>query len=122
MGFFSNKCSKSGVSIPAGNTGLPDEASTVVVLRPNGNKYEGLYDGYGRILGEYGQELLDVSDDMISNTLKWVRKDYYRGETYQELSLAENCDHQGYFYDEHEINEIVNSLRHNARDFIEGAN
>lgn len=112
MGFFSNKCSKSKISIPAGFTGLPEEASTVVVVMPNGNTYEGIYDGYGRV------ENLDVADLMLENKLKWVRKDHYKGESYNELDVADNCEFQGYFYDQQDMDDIINSLRHNSTHFI----
>lgn len=116
MGFFSSKCSKSKISIPAGNTGSPPEASTVVVVKPDNTTHIGIYDGYGRVEGEGGT--LDVCDMMMDNTLKWVRKDHYKGETYAQLQPAEHCEFQGYFYDQEEIDLIEMSLRHNSKDFI----
>lgn len=115
MGFFSSKCSKTRISIPAGNTGLPKEASTVVVVTPKAT-FEGLYDGYGRVITDTQE--IDVSEMMMDNRLKWVRKDHFKGETYDQLKPAEHCEFQGYFYDEQDIKHIEMSLRHNSKDFI----
>jgi hypothetical protein len=113
MGFFSSKCSKSKISIPAERAaGLPEAASTVVVVSPKNKIIEGVYDGYGNVDG------IDISDLMNDGSLRWVRKDLYKGETYAQLSPAEHCESQGYFYDEEELTLIEASLRHNARDFI----
>lgn len=52
MGFFSYKCAKSNVSIPAfPHASLPLEASKVVMVTPKNRKIMGVYDGYGRIDG-----------------------------------------------------------------------
>ena len=50
MGFFSFKCAKSKFSIPAyPHAGLPIEASRVVMVTPQNERVEGIYDGYGHI-------------------------------------------------------------------------
>ena len=50
MGFFSYKCAKSKISIPACPYALyPVVLSDVVLVLPDNTKIEGIYDGYGRI-------------------------------------------------------------------------
>lgn len=50
MGFFSFKCSKSNLSIPAyPDAGLPVAASHVVLVTPQNERIEGIYNGYGRV-------------------------------------------------------------------------
>jgi hypothetical protein len=52
MGFFSFKCAKSNISIPAfPYARMPDKASRVVMVTPNNDRIEGMYDGYGNIGG-----------------------------------------------------------------------
>lgn len=52
MGFFSFKCSKSNVSIPAYPAArLPIEASQVVLVLPDNTRVQGVYNGYGCVNG-----------------------------------------------------------------------
>jgi hypothetical protein len=171
MGFFSFKCSKSNISIPAyPDAGLPVGVSTVVMVTPKNRKIEGVYDGYGRIDGHdvYGElaqdlygkndrdlifgktvfllmdgtifaevqkgmfntpitetEIVAVADSDIKNLvignslndltekgievrslydaaakmIKIVRKDFYEGEDYNDLSPSKDDPDQGFFYD-----------------------
>jgi hypothetical protein len=59
MGFFSFKCAKSKLSIPAfPYAKLPEQASHVVLVLPDNKKVKGIYDGYGKIDG------IDLYDEM----------------------------------------------------------
>lgn len=117
MGFFSFKCSKSDLSIPAyPYAGLPITASKVILITPKNELIEGIYDGYGKIdgidiyaklslhiLGTENRNLIFKNDSTFytaQNLVKIVRADHYNGESFKELKTSESCPDQGYFYDD----------------------
>lgn len=79
MGFFSYKCAKSDISIPAyPDANLPIEASKVVLITPKNRKIFGVYDGYGNIDGNdlYAEIALDLygkkDRDLIFNDTQFI--------------------------------------------------
>ena len=50
MGFFSKTCAKTHLPIVSHYKDIP-RLSEVVALLPNGKKFTGSYDGYGRVAG-----------------------------------------------------------------------
>lgn len=81
MGFFSFKCSKSNVSIPAyPYAELPQKASLVVMVTPEDEVIEGVYDGYGKIGGVdvydkiagsmFGEEDRELIFDSVKTVMK----------------------------------------------------
>ena len=187
MGFFSFKCSKSKLSIPAfPHAGVEKSLSEVVMVLPDNSIIEGTYDGYGNIchyekgtrevydevanimFGEYDRDLVfstekrlkdkngtlvlklnkfnyaepleekniiyaknsvdlhnvlgksmnELKDDYEFETnfelaqqyIKIVRKDFYNGETFEQLEPSEDCEHQGFFYDEYDLDKIEGAI------------
>jgi len=112
MGFFSWCDAKTGISIPAyPYADLPEAASHVVVLLPNGIKIQGVYDGYGCVGSSSLVESFEEQNrDSWWGKLKMVRADHYNGETYNQLKKSKNCPHQGYFYPQEEKMKIIASL------------
>lgn len=79
MGFFSWKCAKSEISIPAyPYAGFPLPASEVVLILPDNSKIEGILDGYSQISGVdvlskistfmFGEE----DRDLVFNNKKYI--------------------------------------------------
>jgi len=87
MGFFSFKCAKSNLSIPAYPAAkLPRAWSEVVMVLPDNKFIEGVYDGYGNIDGkdiyaEIANVMFGKRDrDLIFNDTKIIKKfDEYVG-------------------------------------------
>lgn len=79
MGFSSFKCSKSKLSIPSyPYAELPIEASNVVMILPDDNQIQGIYDGYGRIGVINIYELLE---QFLPESLQGNGKEiYFNGE------------------------------------------
>ncbi|MFW6029074.1 MAG: hypothetical protein ACOCRO_02340 [Halanaerobiales bacterium] len=120
MGFFSYKCSVSEESIPAyGFFEIADKYSEVVLVTPNNRKIFGYYDGYGRVVNKEGE--FDIFEEVVRDLypetpeddlrnkyfdgnhdkyIKIVRQDHYDGEDFVQLATSEDCEHQGYFYDD----------------------
>jgi len=101
MGFFSWQCAKSNKPVMAevAVKGSPWQfASEVVVLFKNGDRITGTYDGYGRV---DGFEMVDYPED------RWrmVIKDFYDGETFDQLSQNKYDRGQGFFYSDEELTE-----------------
>jgi hypothetical protein len=94
MGFFSKTCAKTNLPVVAQCKDLPF-LNEIVVLYPNGKKLEGSYDGYGRV---NGIDLLpDGYVEKKWDSLKFVLKGKYEGETYKELGKSGDELAQGYF-------------------------
>ena len=77
--------------------GTPGEfASEVIVLFNNGDRITGTYDGYGRI---DGFEIVDHPED------RWrmVIKDFYNGETFDQLPQNKYDQGQGFFYSDEDL-------------------
>lgn len=101
MGFFSWRCAKSDKPVMAevAVQGTPFAfASDVIVLFKNGDRISGTYDGYGRV---NGFELVDHSEE------RWrmVIKDYYNGETFEDLPKNKYDHGQGFFYDDADLEQ-----------------
>lgn len=102
MGFFSWQCAKSNKPVMAepAVVGSPWQFSCdVVVLFKNGDRISGTYDGYGRV---DNFELVDHPEE------RWrmVIKDYYSGETFDQLAQNKYDQGQGYFYSDEELEEF----------------
>ena len=127
MGLFSFKCAKTGVSIPVPDAGIDVNFSEVVLITPNNSKFEGEYDGYGRVDGfdifvEVIRDLHfdknECEDNLRSKffenfkenekLIKIVRKDVYEGENYEDLDYSPNCEYQGFFYPQWYIDRKFN--------------
>lgn len=106
MGFFSWRCAKSDKPVMA-NIAVRNTpwhfASSVIVLFKNGQRAQGIYDGYGRI-GEV--KLLDYSEEVW----RMVIERYYNGETFDELSKNKFDQGQGYFYSDEELEQEFDDL------------
>ena len=101
MGFFSWQCAKSNKPVMAevAVRNTPWQfASDVIVLFKDGDRISGTYDGYGRV---NGFELLDYSEE------RWrmVIKDFYNGETFDQLAQNKYDRGQGFFYSDEELEE-----------------
>ena len=71
-------------------------ASEVIVLFKNGDRISGTYDGYGRV---DGFEIVDLPED------RWrmVIKDFYNGETFDQLPQNKYDQGQGFFYSDKDL-------------------
>ncbi len=104
MGFFSKTCAKTHLPVVAQCKDLP-RLNEVVVLYPRGKKVEGSYDGYGRVNGE---DLFPEGIDMKKwNSLKFVLKEKYAGESYAELGKSGDELAQGYFMSDRFLNHCL---------------
>jgi hypothetical protein len=94
MGFFSKTCAKTHLPVVAQCKDLP-RLNEIVVLLPNGKKLEGSYDGYGRVGG------VDLMPDGYVekewDAIKFVLKEKYNNESYEELGMSGDELAQGYF-------------------------
>ena len=96
MGYFSKCCAKTNLPVVVNSLGIP-HLNFVVALMPDGRKFEGSYDGYGRV---GGQNVLEYDDgNFVWPKVKFVLRDYYNGETYKELGKSNDEKAQGYFMD-----------------------
>ncbi len=97
MGFFSFTCAKTGLPVMAGEAcRLPSELGmcNVVAVYSNGERFEGVYDGYGRVDGE------QVYDEIGRGTLKLVLKQFYNpAVAFDALGKCRGDPGQGYFHD-----------------------
>lgn len=100
MGFFSKVCAKTNLPVIHHGYGNDwhrnyPEFFDVVGLYPDGKKLEGVYDGYGRIGGQ------DVCPDGYKHDLwesvKFVLKKHYDGESYADLGKSHDEMAQGHF-------------------------
>jgi hypothetical protein len=106
MGFFSWQCAKSNKPVmaqPAVVNGPWQFASQVIVLFNDGNRVNGTYDGYGRVLSNIGEvELVDIPDKYW----RMVIEKYYNGETFDQWGQNKHDPGQGFFYSDEELEEI----------------
>jgi len=104
MGFFSYTCAKTNLPVLASEA-WPEKYSRVVVLDGEGNKFSGSYDGYGNVITRDGSEIeLDpYGDSILSGKTKLVLKEFYNGETFEDLGRSNSDPGQGYFHDEDKI-------------------
>jgi len=99
MGFFSWDCMGCGHSIKAPyNLAAKNKwQNDVVVIKPEGDKFEGKYDGYGRIDDE------DVfPNSTVADTCAWWHERCWDDAMPADQAFSEPSPHahdQGYFYD-----------------------
>ena len=94
MGFFSWSCLKCGRSAVAARNG-PEWSSDIVVLTPNGNKWCGIYDGYGNV---GGVDLLEIAYDggfSLYHTKCWEKE----GKP-DFTKQSPDASDQGYFFND----------------------
>jgi hypothetical protein len=89
MGFFSKTCAKTHLPVVAEPVGIT-KLNRVVALLPDGRKFTGSYDGYGRVDGH--DEVAEAWDKV-----KFVLEAYYEGETYDDLGNSGPELAQGFF-------------------------
>ena len=77
-------------------------ASKVVVLFKNGNRVDGIYDGYGRVYGDVLFELTECPE----SEWRMIIKDYYDGEEFERLPQNRNDPGQGFFYGDEDLEKI----------------
>ena len=99
MGFFSWRCAKSDKPVMAevAVRSTPWQfASEVIVLFKEGDRIIGTYDGYGRV---DNFELIDYPEE------RWrmIIKDYYNGETFEQLPKNKFDQGQGFFYNDEDL-------------------
>jgi len=102
MGFFSWQCAKTRKPVMADVAVRPGPwqfSSRVVVVFKNGDRITGDYDGYGRV------GPLDLQD-YDQNAWRMVIKDYYNGETFEQLERNCSDPGQGYFYNDADLVRI----------------
>lgn len=113
MGFFSWKCAVSGESIANVHSGQPKYKSKCYLVTPEATYYESAYEGYGDFGGYNVYALIGDGDrdkgiyDYLEKNdpkfrIKVVLERYYNNQSYDELEESEDCEYQGYFYDEYE--------------------
>ena len=96
MGYFSKTCAKTHLPVVVQALGIP-HLNNVVALMPDGRKFEGSYDGYGRV---GGQNVMEYDDGKFMwPKVKFVLRNYYDGETYEQLGNSGDEKAQGYFMD-----------------------
>ena len=102
MGFYSYTCAKTNLPIMA-STSWGDEYSKVVVLGASGSKFNGTYDGYGRVMTDDGAEVELDDSDIMTGRMKLVSKKFYNGERYDDLPPSKSDPGQGHFHDESKV-------------------
>jgi hypothetical protein len=128
MGFFSYRCNKTNLPIPAWPyAGKDKRHSLVVMILPNDEILKGVYNGYGKIIDEKWSGKLD---DLEANTMsifdhlervaglnfddfkelqrnvKIMRQDQYNGERFSDLETSAPCETQGYFSNFEELDDL----------------
>jgi hypothetical protein len=96
MGYFSKTCAKTHMPVVVEALEIP-RLNMVVALMPDGRKFEGAYDGYGRV---GGKNVLEYDDgNFMWPKVKFVLREHYNGEKYDELGKSGDELAQGYFMD-----------------------
>lgn len=100
MGFFSKCCAKTNLPVIHHGYGNDwhakhPEFSEVIVLYPDGRKVEGSYDGYGRV--SEVPLCPEGYDEGLWDSLKFVLKKHYAGESYGDLGRSHDEMAQGHF-------------------------
>jgi len=93
MGFFSKTCAKTHLPVVAEPLNIP-KLNRVVALLPDGRKFVGSYDGYGRV---DAHEVANTEKDW--ERVKFVLEQYYDGEEYKDLGKSGVELGQGFFMD-----------------------
>lgn len=104
MGVFSWNCAHCGHSVLVhADVGINDWMQQAVVLSSTGDRYEGVYDGYGRIECEDGDEVVDVMNHggVMAHLACWEVAGKPEFWHYREHNLTSpSSEDQGYFFDE----------------------
>lgn len=104
MGFFSYTCAKTNLPVLA-STSWPEEFCKVTVLTESGDVFRGVYDGYGRVVTQFGSEV-ELDDSVVTRGgIKFVLTKFYKGEKFGDLGKSHNDPGQGHFHDEEKIKE-----------------
>jgi len=88
MGYFSKCCAKTHMPVVVAERNIP-RLNQVVALLPDGRKIEGSYDGYGRVGG------VELHQDW--DGVKFILREWYEGEGYEDVGKSGNELAQGYF-------------------------
>lgn len=104
MGFYSYTCAKTNLPIMA-STSWGDDYSKVVVLGQTGSIFQGIYDGYGRVLTSEGMEIELDDSAILSGKIKLVCQKFYAGEKFEDLPKSRNELGQGHFHNEEKVQE-----------------
>jgi hypothetical protein len=112
MGFFSWKCAVSGENIANVHSGQSKYQSECYLITPEQTYYEPAYDGYGVFGGQDVYALLGDGDrdrginECLSGNgkfdIKIVLGKHYDSQNYNDLNESEDCEYQGFFYDDDE--------------------
>ena len=108
MGFFSKTCAKTHMPIVSNLRGYP-RFHHVAALRPNGEIFKGVYDGYGRV-GD-----VELTDDW--EEVKLVLLSNYDNETFHDLGKSKTELGQGWFMDDQFL--LFCSLRDSFKSYAE---
>jgi len=102
MGLFSKTCAKTHLPVVNMMRGFP-ELAKVVALLPDGQIVAGFYDGYGRIETD-DDAIAAICEDESENfdcvkwdSVKFVLRFAYNGETYDQLGPSHDEYAQGHF-------------------------
>jgi len=80
-----------------------DFASKVVVVFKDGDRLSGTYNGYGSVLSNASEyDIANVGED----NWRMVIKQYYAGETFDQLPQNKHDQGQGFFYGDADL-EII---------------
>lgn len=115
MGFFSWKCAASGESIANVHSGQSKYQSECYMVTPEQTYYEPAYNGYGIFGGQDVYALLGNGDrnkgidDHFAGDgkfkIKIVLGKHYNNQAYEDLPESEDCELQGFFYDDVEYED-----------------
>ncbi|WP_010497740.1 hypothetical protein [Paenibacillus elgii] len=116
MGMFSWTCAVSGKSLANIHSGMPSEQSKCYLVTPSETIYEDAYDGYGEFGGKDVYALLGDGDRNKGISahfsgkgkfdIKVVLKENYHGQSYEELEPSEDCEFQGFFYEDEDYEDV----------------
>ena len=93
MGYISWKCAVSKESIAVTAAGYSPFQSACYLITPDQTFFEPAYNGYGQIDGK------SIYDLTRNCEIKLVLAKYYDGQSYWELLKSEECEYQGFFYE-----------------------
>lgn len=93
MGFFSKTCAKTHLPVLSSMREEP-RLSIVAALLPNGTVVIGDYDGYGRV---NGQDVRELDGEWIWEKVKFILRQHYDGEKYEDVGPSHDERAQGWF-------------------------
>ena len=112
MGFFSWNCAECGESISNMFSNRPEDSECVLVT-PDKNIHDPMYEGYGKFNGVDVFELIgdgnvtraiDIyctgdPNDLLFRIKVVHKRCHHSGKGYDDYYVSEDCEFQGYFYD-----------------------